>query len=333
MAGDAGAGIACYATFDRRDRFAGQADRMKLIVPILATSLAVLAIACSGGESDEPTPDGNPTAPATTATTEPQSTPTPAPTATRIPLATPTPTDEPVSDTESVNQYTRAYGLLAQGEYGDAQRQFNTVVQLEPGFAHGWDGIGQSLMFQGEFEESLYYFDKAIELRPSLASAYAHRALARVNISDLDGALRDAKQAQRLDDDELDAYIVIGRVLSLQGEGQEALENFNKAIELAPDDGGTYWWRGRFWRDVAQDFGAALADFNKAIELDPAVASIFLDRAILQIQGRAPFDLIRADLEEAISLSQEPRLPAIIARAEELLELINDVEAQAIAAS
>lgn len=305
---------------------------MKMIVPILATSLAVLAIACSGGESGEPTPDGNPTAPATTATTEPQSTPTPAPTATRIPLVTATPTDEPVSDTESVNQYTRGYRLLSQGEYADAERQFNTVIQLEPGFAHGWDGIGQSLMFQGEFEESLYYFDRAIELRPTLATAYAHRALARVNIDDLDGALRDAKQARRLDDKEIDPYIVIGRVLAVQGETQEALQNFDKAIELAPDDGGTYWWRGRFWRDVAQDLTSALADFNKAIELNPAIASIYIDRALLLIQGRADLGLIRDDLNEAISLAQEPRLPAIIERAEELLEFVDEVEAQAVAA-
>ncbi len=304
---------------------------MKPIVPILAVTLGLLAIACSGGDSGEPTPEGNPTAPAPTATSEPQSTPTPAPTATRIPLATPTPEDEPVSDSESVNEYTRAYGLLAQGEYTDAERQFNTVVQLEPGFAHGWDGIGQALMFQGEFEESMYYFDKAIELRPTLASAYSHRALARVNLNDLDGALRDAKQANRLDDEEVDPYIVIGRVLAIRGESAEALQNFDKAIELAPDDGGTYWWRGRFWRDVVQDFGAALADFDKAIELDPAIASIYLDRAILLIQGRAAFDLIRADLEEAISLSQDPRLPAIIERAEELLQLIDDIEAQGAA--
>ncbi len=300
---------------------------MKSIVPILATSLAALAIACSSGESGEPTPEGNPTAPAPSATVEQQSSPTPAPTATQIPLVTPTSEDEPASDTESVNQYARAYALLAQGEYTDAERQFNTVVQLEPGFAHGWDGIGQALMFQGEFEESMYYFDKAIELRPTLATAYSHRALARVNLNDLEGAKRDAEQAQRLDDEEVDPYIVIGRVLAVAGELQEALDNFNAAIELAPDDGGTYWWRGRFWRDSVQDFVAALADFNKAIELEPAIAAIYLDRADLLIRGRGNLNLIRADLEEAISLSQEPRLPGIIARAEELLEIIDNVEA------
>ena len=141
-------------------------------------------------------------------------------------------------------------------------------------------------MFQGEFEESMYYFDKAIELRPTLAKAYSHRALARVNTDDMDGALRDARQAQRLDEEEIDPYIVIGRVLARQG-----------------DDAG--------------------------IELDPAVGPMYIDRAILYLQGGETLDKVRADLEEAISLAQEPRLPSVIARAEELLAIVDQFEAQA----
>ena len=182
-------------------------------------------------------------------------------------------------------------------------------------------------MFRGEFEEAMYYFDKAIELRPTLATAYSHRALARVNSDDLDGALRDAKQAQRLDDEQIDPYIVIGRVLAFQGDAVQALENFNEAVRRAPDDGGTYWWRGRFWRDIAQDFNSALSDFDTAIELDPAVAGMYVDRALLFIQARTRFAAARADLEEAISLAQDPRLPAIIERSEDLIDFIDQLEA------
>ena len=302
---------------------------MRLIVAILTTSLAALAVACSGEKSVEPTLESTATAPEPSATAE--STLTPAADATQLPLPTATPSEEPVSDTESVNQYLRAYRLLASGDYDDAQRQFITVIQLEPGFAHGWDGVGQALMFQAEFEEAMYYLDKAIELRPTLATAYAHRALARANLEDPDGAIRDAEHAIRLDDLLVDPYIVIGRVSSESGDAARALTNFDRAIELSPDDGGTYWWRGRFWRDTGLNYVNARNDFNKAIELSPAVASIYLDRAILMIQGRTDFDQVRADLEEALSLSREPRLPRIIARAEELLEILDELEAQAAA--
>jgi tetratricopeptide (TPR) repeat protein len=302
---------------------------MKLIVPIIAISLTVLAAACSGKSTGAPTPGGSTTAPAPTATVEPDPSPTPAPTVTQIPLPTSTVESAQASDTESINEYLRGQSLLAQGEYEDAERQFNTVVKLEPGFAHGWDGIGQALLYQGEFEESMYYFDKAIELRPTLAAAYSHRSLARINLADLDGAERDALRAIKLNVETVDPYIVLGRVLTGRGELVDALANFDRAVELAPEDGGTYWWRGRFWRDGAQNYLLALDDFNRAIELEPSVASIFLDRAIVLIQIRANTSVIRADIEEAMSLAQEPRLPGIIARAEELLAYVDSLDAQA----
>lgn len=299
---------------------------MKLIVPIIAISLTLLAAGCSGKSPGAPTPGGSTTAPAPTATAEPEPSSTPAPTVNQIPLPTPTADPSQDSGTESINEYTRGHGLLAQGEFEDAQRQFNTVVKLEPGFAHGWDGIGQALLYQGEFEESMYYFDKAIELRPTLAAAYSHRALARINLADLDGAERDSLRAIKLNVETVDPYIVLGRVLTGRGDLANALANFDKAVELAPEDGGTYWWRGRFWRDGAQNPLLALDDLNTAVELEPSVASIFLDRAIVLIQLRADTSLIRADIEEAISLAQEPKLPAVIARAEELLAYVDSLD-------
>jgi tetratricopeptide (TPR) repeat protein len=271
--------------------------------------------------------DPGSTAPADSATPSVETSPSPAPTATIIPLPT-AGAEEQVSDTESIRQYVRGYNLLAAREYPDAERQFQTVVRLEPEFAHGWDGIGQSLMYQGLFEESLYYFDKAIELRPTLARAYSNRALARLNTQDIDGAERDARQALRLDDESVDATIAIARILSIKGDLVAALSSFEMAIELAPEDGAAYWWRGRFWRDFVGDLNLALDDFDRAIELEPAVASIYLDRAVVRYQGGGDLDLIKADLEEAISLSQEPRLPTIIERAGELLDIVDALIAQ-----
>ena len=301
---------------------------MRWAVPVLALIVATAVAACSGDSSGEPTTDVPGDAPSPVGSTVAEPSPTPAPTATVIPLPSPTPEIEPVSDTESVGQYIRAHSLLNQGEYREAERQFHTVIQLEPEFAHGWDGVGEALLFQGEYEEAMYYLDKAIELRPALATAYSHRALARVSLSDPAGAERDAQQALRLNDDLVDPYVVLGRVYAVTGQLNAALENFDKAVELVPDDGGAYWWRGRFWRDYVEDYVLALQDFDKAVELSPAVAAIYLDRATLLLQAGGDFADIRADLEEAISLSQEPRLPNIIARAEELLEVVEQLEAQ-----
>ena len=93
--------------------------------------------------TEAPTPAATPKAPVDSPS-EPGS-PTSAPT----PTPTSDPEETPVSETESVGFYIRGFNSIGRGEYIEAERTFNTVIQLEPGFARGWDGRGQALMLQG----------------------------------------------------------------------------------------------------------------------------------------------------------------------------------------
>ncbi len=288
-----------------------------VLVPI---AFAGLIVAACSSPALVPAPTATPTA-----TPEPTATsaaPAPSPTTTQRAL-TPTPTPS----TESVIQYVTAYAYLDRGDFVQAERYFDTVIDLEPTFARGWDGRGQARLFKGDYQEAMLDFDRAILLKPNLAQAYSHRAFARMASGDFGGALRDAEKALSINDLMVDPYIVLGRVLTETGRLSEALVNFDRAVSLAPVEGGVYWWRGRFYRDAVGDIPRALLDMDKAVEFDPARASFFLDRAITRIYAAAPPAAVRADLEEAISLSEEPRLPDIIARAEELLELVKKAEA------
>ena len=246
------------------------------------------------------------------------------------PTATSHPTieKETVSETESVSFYINAFNLMGRGEYVDAERTFTTVTELEPGFARGWDGRGQSLMLQGRFEEAMLDFDRAIELKPNLAIAYANRAMARIGLEDVDGAFRDATRAVELDEESVAGQLVLGRVHATKGDSEKALEWFDIAVATGSDDGATWWWRGRFFRDVLGVGHLALDDFNKAIELAPAQAALYIDRALLYIQADTENELARADLEEAISLAQDPKLPSIIERANELITVLDQRDAQ-----
>lgn len=251
-------------------------------------------------------------------------------TSTPIPKVTITPvTEENGMETpefESVTFYLQAYNAMGRNEYVDAERTFTTVIELEPNFARGWDGRGQALLLQGKFEEAMLDFDKAIELKPNLTDAYANRALTRIAIDDDDGAERDAFRAYELDQSSVVAHIVLGRVHAKKGDFDGALNWFGLAIETDAEDASTWWWRGRFYRDVLGAGNLALDDFNMAIELSPAQAALYLDRGQLYVGAQVDPALARADLEEAISLSQDPKLPAIISRAEELIAVLDERE-------
>jgi tetratricopeptide (TPR) repeat protein len=295
----------------------------------LISLVVLLLAACSSTESapeEVPTVIVTPDGPIIEGTTEP--TIASEPTATARPRATVTPTPEPEetpeSDTESVGFYLSAFRAINRGEYIDAERTFTTVIELEPEFARGWDGRGQALMLQGKYEEAMFDFDRAIELKPNLSVAYANRGLSRAAIGDLNGAFRDANRAYELDDESVAAQLVLGRVNANRGDTERALEWFDLAIATAPEDGSTWWWRGRFFRDVLGAGNAALDDFNKAIEIAPAQGALYIDRALLYVQADVSPELARADLEEAISLAQDPKVPSIIERAEELLKVLDD---------
>ncbi len=236
----------------------------------------------------------------------------------------PEPEETPVSETESVGFYIRGFNSIGRGEYIEAERTFTTVIELEPGFARGWDGRGQSLMLQGKLEEAMLDFDRAIELKPNLAEAYTNRALTRVALDDIDGASRDARRAIELKEDSVGAQLVLGRIYARNGDAVKALEWFDLAIATNSEDGATWWWRGRFYRDVLGEGNLALDDFNEAIELAPTQAALYIDRALLYMQANSPTELARADLEEALSLAQDPRLPTIIERVENLVEILDE---------
>jgi tetratricopeptide (TPR) repeat protein len=182
-------------------------------------------------------------------------------------------------------------------------------------------------MLQGKYEEAMLDFDRAIEIKPNLSVAYANRSLTRMALDDVEGASRDARRAYEIDDESIAAHIVLGRVAARRDDSSKALEWFDLAVATDPEDGSTWWWRGRFYRDVLGAGNAALDDFNKAIELAPSQPALYIDRALLYIQAESEPDLARADLEEAISLSQDPKLPNSIARAEELIALLDEQEA------
>ncbi len=61
-----------------------------------------------------------------------------------------------------------------------------------------------------------------------------------------------------------------GEVLRIKGKYKEALKNFNKAIEMEPDNDMYYASRSRIKKEL-KDFASAKEDIEKAISLKQSV--------------------------------------------------------------
>lgn len=296
-----------------------------LFVSALMLSLLVASVisACQQAEPT-PIPTEVPPTPTEAVTLQPFSTPTTAPEPTATSTLTPTATVSPTPATrETVSMYSAAHRTLDRGEFKDAERRFSTIVEIEPQFARAWAGRGQARMMQGDLEDAMVDYDRAISLRPRVGKIYGERAMVRVSMGDFEGAKRDALRGLELDDELVNPHLVLGRVRASENDYDAASEHFRTAIHLAPEDGGVYWWRGRYHRDILLDGSAAYSDFSYAIELQPAQASYFLDRGILLARA-GNWAEAKYDLEEAISLSKDPKLPRVIENAENWLEIIEE---------
>ena len=70
-----------------------------------------------------------------------------------------------------------------------------------------------------------------------------------------------------------------GAELSEQGRWEEAIAEYNKAIDLDPNLAIVYNNRGAAYFETEQ-YDLAIADFNKAIELDPNLDLAYANRAL-----------------------------------------------------
>jgi tetratricopeptide (TPR) repeat protein len=113
-------------------------------------------------------------------------------------------------------------------------------------------------------------------------------------------AINDFNKAIELDPDNAPTYNLRGMVFIHETRNEEAINNFNKAIELDPDYADAYVNRG--WAFMSEGKNKeAINDFNKAIELDPDYAVAYNGRGIYFTNQERNDEAIN-DLNKAIEL-------------------------------
>ena len=211
------------------------------------------------------------------------------------------------------------------GELADATR----TVELAPEMADAWALRGEAFLKKGDDARAIEDLTKAVGLDPRNSQALGNRAAARLAQHDYDGAVADGTAATAIDPRAGRVWAVCGTArLSRPGEEKRALEDLSKAIECEPSLSPPYCMRGYLRRTLGDPKGA-LADFERFLELapndpqapaarsaaaeiragkGPGGASSLLDLA-KEKATRGDFQGALADCDRAIEL--EPKLGAV----------------------
>ncbi len=137
----------------------------------------------------------------------------------------------------------------------------------------------------------------------NIPDAYRGGACAYVQLGSYDDAMRDYEKAVELAPQEASGYIGRGNVHMRREEYAQAVKEFSSAISFDPGNALAYYNRGTSHGHIEQ-IEAAVADFSKSIEIKADYADAYINRGIMRLRSRDTSGAC-ADFSKAAALRQE----------------------------
>lgn len=129
-----------------------------------------------------------------------------------------------------------------------------------------------------EYIEAIKSFSNAIDADPTQADAYYYRGQVFIDINNFPAAKNDFLRVTSKVEDDPEAWNFLGYTQALEGDNESAIESYNKAINLNPDNAMYYYNRGGSLAKLDQ-LEDALDDFDAAISLGTQTSGVFNNRA------------------------------------------------------
>ena len=143
--------------------------------------------------------------------------------------------------------------------------------------------IGRNALYFEDYVLSIQYFNQVIKLKPYLAEPYQLRAIAKIQLSDYQGALRDCNAAIERNPFQPGAYYTRGYIYRQLGEHKKAEADFTEALVFAPENK-TYMLLRADTRAQLGHYDEARADIDFLLRREPESASLHFERGVICLQ-------------------------------------------------
>ncbi len=217
-----------------------------------------------------------------------------------------------------------ALALLMRGElfmmekdFHRALELFDRVLSLSPNLAVARFDRGSALMDLNQYAAALQEFNDAIQHAPRHPLFFLLRSTAYFRLGDLASARKDQDKALKLD--LKDALVMADFNMSLYENFFDWAEDYyGRTIASRPKLAYAFWGRGDAYR-VNRLYEEALCDYNRAIELAPGEAKLYLRRGDCLLALNRP-QSAAADFQTAAQRAEKPHLKRQAAEALKRLE-------------
>ncbi len=180
--------------------------------------------------------------------------------------------------------YALGHVYFQRGQWEEAKKELITTVKLDPDFAEAHNYLGKVYEKMGKWELAIEEYKKALKNLRYRTPHFAHYnlGLALMNTKDHEGALREFKEAIRIEPSFVIAYQAEGQAYSRLNRYGEAIEAFQQALEFNPSNPEVHFNLGvAYFKEDTRS--KAKEAFEKVIELAPEGelsknSKLYLDR-------------------------------------------------------
>ena len=176
----------------------------------------------------------------------------------------------------------RGLSYAALGQIDNALADLTTAINLAPTNAQGYLNRGIVYARQQQTTLALADMNHAVSLAPKSAEAYYNRGYLTLISGQRDDAARDLKMALQLNPNYVQALTHLATLEIETGRYKEALELLNRAVSLQPQVAPLYIVRGAVQAALTYN-DAALADYQRAIQLAPNNPNAQLSKGMLLV--------------------------------------------------
>ena len=142
--------------------------------------------------------------------------------------------------------------------------------------------IGRNALYFEDYVLSIQYFNQVIKLKPYLAEPYLYRAIAKIQLGDMQGAERDCSQAIQNNPFLPGAYYTRGFVRMQQKRYKDAEADFSEALIFSPENR-TYLMLRADVRSQQEDYQRAMQDIDYLLRREPKNASVLFEKGTICI--------------------------------------------------
>lgn len=187
--------------------------------------------------------------------------------------------------------------FFQQDAFAGGTTKMFTMQGAEKAYIFNYLGLTETQL--NHFDDAIHWFDSAISRVNGDPDLYVNRGLAKEKNKDTPGALRDFRQALRLDPNHALAKHHLGTIAK-SAHPDSSLALLNEAIADNPNMPFAYAERGysRMEKGMYKD---ALGDYNQATRLDPSNPDHFLNRGLIK-EKLGDLDGAYSDYTQAITL-------------------------------